>query len=60
MQAGRALDNALKQHGITRDSKIDPDARHSFFDEDGGYYDKAAAEDSWTRVLKFFGEQICP
>ena len=25
--------------------------RHSIFSEDGGYYDKAAAEDSWTRVL---------
>ena len=34
--------------------------RHSFFNEDGGSYDKAAAEDSWTRVLKFFGEQIGP
>ncbi len=60
MPAGRALDSALKQHGITRDIKIYSDGRHSFFNEDGGSYDKAAVEDSWTRVLKFFGEQIGP
>ena len=57
-RAGRALDKTLEQHGIARDIKIYPGARHSFFNEQGGSYDKAAAEDSWARVLKFFGEQI--
>ena len=38
--------------------KIYPGARHSFFNANGASYDKAAAEDSWTRVLTFFGERI--
>ena len=59
-RAGRALDHTLEQHGIARDIKIYPGAGHSFFNADGGSYDNAAAEDSWTRVLKFFGEQIGP
>jgi carboxymethylenebutenolidase len=57
-RAGRALDKALEQHGITRDIKIYPDARHSFFNERGNTYDRSAAEDSWSRVIKFFGEQL--
>ena len=56
--AGRALDKALEQNQITHDIKIYPDARHSFFNDQGRSYDKAAAEDSWNRVMKFFGEQI--
>ncbi|GAC1513758.1 MAG: dienelactone hydrolase family protein [Candidatus Dormibacteraceae bacterium] len=57
-RAGRALDKALEQHGIARDIKIYPGAGHSFFNEHGRAYDKAAAEDSWSRVLNFFAEQI--
>ncbi|HEY8864458.1 MAG TPA: dienelactone hydrolase family protein [Candidatus Dormibacteraeota bacterium] len=57
-RAGRALDKTLERDGIARDIKIYPGARHSFFNVDGRSYDKAAAEDSWARVLKFFGEQI--
>ncbi len=56
--AGRALDKALGSHGITRDIKIYPGAAHSFFNDTGRSYDKAAAEDSWRRVLSFFGEQL--
>ena len=57
-RAGRALDKTLERHGIAHDIKIYPGARHSFFNADGRSYDKAAAEDSWARVLTFFGEQI--
>jgi carboxymethylenebutenolidase len=57
-RSGRALDMALERHGITRDIKIYPEARHSFFNERGSSYDRAAAEDSWSRVVKFFGEQL--
>lgn len=60
VRAGRNLDHALDKHHIAHDIKIYPGARHSFFNADGGSYDKAAAEDSWARVLKFFGEQIGP
>ncbi len=55
---GRALDQALQSHGITRDIKIYPGARHSFFNDTGRSYDKAAADDSWRRVLAFFGDQL--
>jgi carboxymethylenebutenolidase len=56
--AGRALDGALEQNHIAHDIKIYPDARHSFFNEKSSSYNQAAAEDSWTRVMKFFGERI--
>lgn len=56
--AGRALDKALDRHQIAHDIKIYPGAGHSFFNDSGRAYDEAAAEDSWNRVLKFFGEQI--
>jgi carboxymethylenebutenolidase len=57
-RAGRKLDGALTQHNIAHDVKVYSGAHHSFFNESGGSYDRAAAEDSWARVLKFFGEQI--
>ena len=56
--AGRALEKALEQNHITHDIKVYPNAGHSFFNDRGRAYDKAAADDSWTRVLKFFGDQI--
>lgn len=56
--AGRALDRALDKHHIAHDIKIYAGAEHSFFNDRGKAYDKAAAEDSWARVIKFFGEQI--
>ncbi len=58
--AGRALDAALGRHGIDRDIKIYPGARHSFFNETGRAYDKTAAEDSWSRVMTFFGKHLGP
>src|ERR1700693_3450199 len=58
--AGRALDQALETNGIAHDIKMYPGARHSFFNEPGRAYNKAAAEDSWTRVLSFFGEHLAP
>jgi carboxymethylenebutenolidase len=56
--AGRALEKMLAQKQIAHDIKIYPITRHSFFNEKGSSYDQAAAEDSWARVIKFFGEQI--
>jgi len=57
-KAGRALESALERHGIAHDIKIYPGAGHSFFNDRGGAYDKAAAGDSWTRVLRFFAEHL--
>jgi carboxymethylenebutenolidase len=56
--AGRSLDEALDKHDIKRDIKIYPGANHSFFNSQGKAYDRAAAEDSWGRVMKFFGDEI--
>ena len=57
-RAGRALDETLTRAKISHDIKIYPHTRHSFFNETSPSYDKQAADDSWSRVLKFFGEQI--
>jgi carboxymethylenebutenolidase len=56
--AGRALDRALDRHGIVHDIKVYPGAGHSFFNDTGRAYDKAAADDAWARVMSFFGEQL--
>src|SRR5690348_6160212 len=58
--AGRALDAAHTNAQIKHDVKIYPDARHSFFNDTRSTYDKPAAQDSWQRTLKFFGEQLGP
>ena len=51
---GRKLDAELTARTIDHDIKIYPGARHSFFNEAGRAYDRAAADDAWSRVLKFF------
>jgi carboxymethylenebutenolidase len=58
--AGRSLDKALDRHGIPHDVKIYPGARHSFFNDTGRSFDREAAEDSWSRVMAFFGEHLAP
>ena len=56
--AGRALDSALEQYQIAHDIKIYPGAGHSFFNDRARAYNKAAAEDSWARVLGFFATHL--
>jgi len=56
--AGRKLDEAMTRNGIVHDIKIYPGVRHSFFNDGGRAYDKEAADDAWSRMLKFFGEQL--
>ncbi len=56
--AGRALQQALDKYGIDHDIKIYPDANHSFFNAQGRAYNKPAAEDSWERVMAFFGKHL--
>ncbi len=57
-RAGRKLDAELGQHGISRDIKVYPEARHSFFNDRGKAYDPEASEDAWRRTLEFFGEHV--
>ncbi len=57
-KAGRTLDVELGKYGIAHDIKTYPGAEHSFVNTASKAYNQAAAEDSWTRVMKFFGDQI--
>lgn len=57
-RTGRALDAALTDFHIDHDIKIYPGTRHSFFNDTRPSYNREAAEDSWSRLLKFFGEQL--
>lgn len=56
--AGRKLDVELDQRKVTHDIKIYPGAHHSFFNDTRGSYDKAAADDSWQRVTRFFATHL--
>jgi carboxymethylenebutenolidase len=56
--AGRALESALEQYQIAHDIKVYPGAGHSFFNDRARAYSKAAADDSWTRVLGFFATHL--
>jgi carboxymethylenebutenolidase len=56
--SGRKLDQALNRYGIPHDVKIYPQARHSFFNDQGRSYQPEAAADSWERVLAFFDSQV--
>jgi carboxymethylenebutenolidase len=57
---GRTLDDALERHGISHDIKIYPGATHSFFNgaRDSSEANQTAAQDSWERVIEFFGEYL--
>ncbi len=56
--AGKKLDEALDRHRIPHDIKIYPGATHSFANQRRSESDlnRAAAEDSWRRVLAYFRE----
>lgn len=56
--AARKLGAALDAYGVAHDIKVYPGAHHSFFNDRRGAYDPAAAEDSFRRVLAFFGEHV--
>jgi carboxymethylenebutenolidase len=55
---GRALNRALDKYEIDHDIKIYPGATHSFFNAQSRAYNKPAAEDSWERVMAFFGKHL--
>jgi carboxymethylenebutenolidase len=70
---GRALEEALEAAGVPHDVVTYPDAGHSFMNRHDGLlarigphtpmhdaYHHDAAEDAWTRVLRFFEHHLAP
>ncbi|GHO42813.1 carboxymethylenebutenolidase [Ktedonospora formicarum] len=55
---GRKLEQKLKEYTISHDIKIYPEAKHSFFNEQGQAYQAEASQDAWQRVLTFFSTHI--
>ena len=55
---GRALDAALTSANVPHDIKVYPNAKHSFFNDQGANYDPAASADAWTRIMAYFGERL--
>lgn len=57
--AGKKLDAALDEHHIPHDIRFYPGATHSFANQrlNESALNRAAAEDSWRRVLAYFREQ---
>jgi carboxymethylenebutenolidase len=69
---GRRLASLLDELGVPNDVKIYEDAGHSFMSRHEGLlasilakvgpmtvgYDPAAADDSWERMFRFFGEHL--
>lgn len=55
---GHKVEDALTRYDIPHDIKFYPGARHSFFNDQGRFYNAPAAQDSWERVMAFFREHI--
>ncbi len=53
-QQARALEPVLERYEIPHDLKIYPNARHSFFNDQGQSFNPDAAADAWKRMLAFF------
>jgi len=47
-----------KRHGKSVEVVVYPGADHGFFCNERGSYQKAAAEDAWTRLKKFFATHL--
>ncbi len=55
---GQKLDVELERYQVPHDIKIYPGAKHSFFNDTSRNYNESAAQDSWERVLAFFGKHL--
>ncbi|MGB8347199.1 MAG: dienelactone hydrolase family protein [Ktedonobacteraceae bacterium] len=55
---GQRLAVALDEYHVPHDIKVYPNAKHSFFNDQGGSYNAAAAQDSWQRILGYFQEHL--
>jgi len=58
-RSGQKLDVELDRYHVPHDIKIYPGTKHAFFNDTlKDTYNEAAAQDSWERVLAFFGERL--
>jgi carboxymethylenebutenolidase len=48
----------LEKHKIRHEVVVYPNADHGFFCDQRASYDKASADDAWTRVKKLFAEEL--
>jgi carboxymethylenebutenolidase len=55
---GQKLDVELERYQVPHNIKIYSGAKHSFFNDTSRNYNASAAQDSWERVLAFFGEHL--
>ncbi len=53
-----ALEQTLKNAGVSTDFQIYPDVDHAFFNDEREVYNLAAATDAWSRVQDFFEKHI--
>ena len=58
VEQAEQIREALRTSGVRHDIVIYPGADHGFFCDQRGTYQKAAAEDAWSRVKDFFGETL--
>jgi carboxymethylenebutenolidase len=56
--AARKLEPFLERYQVPYDIKIYPDARHSFFNDQGSAFQAEAAADAWERTLAFFEKHL--
>lgn len=57
-KSAEKVDVELFAVGTPHDLKVYPEAKHSFFNDQGSSHDPEAAADSWQRVLAFFDEHV--
>lgn len=55
---GQKLEETLTSYQRPHDIKIYPNAKHSFFNDQGKVYNPEAAEDAWQRTMQFFKEHV--
>jgi carboxymethylenebutenolidase len=56
--AVKKLDDELTRHGKRHEFHTYPGVDHAFFNDTGKNYNKAAAEDAWTRTIQFLRREL--
>ncbi|HEY9416791.1 MAG TPA: dienelactone hydrolase family protein, partial [Pseudonocardia sp.] len=51
-------DAALRDAGLTHDSRIYPGADHAFFNDTGARYNPDAASQAWQATIDWFGRYL--